>query len=107
MVGGLPGLVALLVAGAAVFWRIKVPQIGIEYLQKELEINRKEHAEADKDRAALRAEVASFQLRLAELDREYLHCLADREKCRRHIRDLKRQVRSLGHEPVSGDEGQH
>lgn len=103
-IGGFPGLCALLVALVAIGWRIKVPQIGVDYLVKELEVERKERTEADKDRAALRAEVQGFRVKLAELDREFLHCLADRERLRRHVRDLERQLRGLGHAPAGGDE---
>lgn len=105
-IGGFPGAFALLAAAVLAFWRIKIPQISVEYLTRELETHRKEIAEADKDRADLRAEVQSFRWKLAHLDRDYLYCLADREKCRRHCRDLERQVRRLGEEPVAGEEDQ-
>lgn len=103
-IGGLPGLVALLLAGGLLFWRVKIPQIGLEYLQRELEINRNEIAEADKDRIELRTQVHGLRNRLVDLERDYMHCLADREKCRRHIRHLERQVRDLGGEPIIGEE---
>lgn len=105
--GGLPGLVGLLVGAAAVYWRIKVPQLGIDYLQRELEVHRKEIAEADRDRVALREEVRATRDEMLEVRADYLYALADREKCRRHVRHLERQLRSLGHDPVTGEEDRH
>jgi cell division protein FtsB len=94
MAGGPQGLFAIMVALGALFWRIKIPQIGVDYLQRELEFKRNELEEGDKDRAALRDEVK----------RDYMGCLSDREKCRRHIRALEHQLRDLGQEPIAGDE---
>lgn len=103
-VGGVPGLMAILMALVAIGWRIKVPQIGVDYLERELQRWREEFSQADKDRSALRSQIQGLRVKIAELDRDYLDCLADREKCRRHIRDLTRQVSVLGQEPVGGDE---
>lgn len=106
-IGGLQGLIALLLAGVAILWRIKVPQMGVDLLQRELEVHRKEFLQADQDRVALRVEIAQTRNRLAELDREYLDCLADREKCRRQIRRLERQLREANISPVEVEEERH
>ena len=105
--GGFQGIVAIVAAVMAIAWRVRIPQIGIDYLTRELEVNRKEREVADKDRASLRVELQGLRLRMVELDREYLSCLADREKCRRHIRALERQVKEGGGEAVAGDEERH
>lgn len=104
ILGGPSGVFALLLAAGLLFWRIKIPQLGIDYLQRELEINRKEIAEADKERVELRGEIKEMRHRLKELDTDFLHCLADREKCRRHVRQLEQQIRRLGEQPVVGNE---
>lgn len=101
---GLPGVFALATALVILFWRIKLPQISLDYLQRELEVSRGEMAQSDKDRSALRLEIAAAKVKIAELDTDYIACLADREKCRRHIRDLERQVKDLGGKAVAGDE---
>lgn len=104
LAGGPQGLFAIMVALGALFWRIKIPQIGVDYLQKELEFKRGEVEEGDKDRAALRDEVKRIKREAADFERDYMGCLADREKCRRHIRVLERQIRALGGEPTAGEE---
>jgi len=103
-VGGWPGVLACAATAVAIFWRVKFPQIGIDYLTRELEIHRKEIAESDKDRVTLRQVVRDVKEELSELEKRYLHVLSDREHCRRHIRQLERQLRTLGHEPVPGEE---
>lgn len=102
--GGLPGIFGLLVGCAGLFWRFKVPAIGLEYIQRELERHRGELIQSDKDRAALRDEVKSIRSELAGLEKNHMDCLTDREKCRRHIRQLERQVRGAGGQPVIGEE---
>lgn len=102
--GGLPGLFGLLVGAVGLFWRFKVPSIGIEYLQRELERNRGELVLSDKDRAALRQEIKEAKADLGALERDYMSCLTDREKCRRHIRMLERQLQQEDMKPVEGEE---
>jgi septal ring factor EnvC (AmiA/AmiB activator) len=104
MAGGPQGLFAIMVALGALFWRIKIPQIGVDYLQRELEFKRNELEEGDKDRAALRDEVKRIKVQAVDFERDYMGCLSDREKCRRHIRALEHQLRDLGQEPIAGDE---
>lgn len=102
--GGLPGIFGLLVGAAGLFWRFKVPAIGVEYIQRELERYRGELVLSDKDRVSLRDEVKAIRAELVQLERNYMACLTDREKCRRHIRQLERQVRAAGGQPVPGEE---
>lgn len=104
LVGGPVGVFSIMVALGALFWRIKIPQIGVDYLQKELEFKRNELEEGDKDRAALRDEVRRMKREASNFERDYMDCLSDREKCRRHIRSLTHQVRDLGAHPIGGDE---
>lgn len=104
LAGGPQGLFAIMVALGVLFWRVKIPQIGIDYLQRELEYKRGEVEESDKDRAALRDEVKRIKVEAADFERDYMGCLTDREKCRRHIRALEHQVRNLGQVPITGDE---
>lgn len=101
---GPQGILAVVVAIGAVFWRVKLPAIGVEYLSRELERYRAEIEASDKERVEMREAIKIEIMKGEAMERDYLRCLADREKCRQHIRFLERQLRQLGQAPVEGEE---
>lgn len=93
LVGGLPGVVGLLVTGAALFWRVKFPQIGIEYLKAELDRNRAEIMIADQDRTRLRLALKEVQQDLADLKQSYMETLQEKERMAHELRQCRRQLK--------------
>jgi septal ring factor EnvC (AmiA/AmiB activator) len=91
--GGVPGVAALLVAAAALFWRIKVPAIGNDYLTRELEHYRGEVEAADRERQALRTEIKAIRGELRQLEDRYLQALADKEMISRDKRRCERLLK--------------
>ena len=93
IVGGVPGIIALGVAGSAIFWRYKFPQIGIAYLERELEHHRKEIEAADNDRRHLREDIKSLKNDLTDLENRYMEALEEKEAQAQELRHLRRQLR--------------
>ena len=93
LVGGLPGLLALGVAAGAVFWRTKFPQIGIDYLSRELETHRKEIAVADEDRKRMRDALREIREDYLDLERRYMEVLQEKEVIAHDLRQARRQMR--------------
>jgi septal ring factor EnvC (AmiA/AmiB activator) len=102
--GGLPGILGFVTGAVGLFYRFKVPGIAVDYLQRELERYRSELTVSDADRRSLRAEVKEAKAQNTRLEDDFTGCLKDRERCRHHIRQLERQLRAAGHEPVVGEE---
>ena len=93
VVGGLPGIIGVLVGGAAVFWRTKFPQIGLDYLQRELELHRREIAAADNERRQLREELKKVRDDLIDLERRYMEALQEKEVIAHDLRQSRRMLR--------------
>lgn len=95
LVGGLPGLVGLLAAATAIFWRTRFPQIGIDYLKAELDRNREEITIADGDRRKLRDDLKGVRDAMADLERRYLESLQEKEVIAHELRQVKRLLKEL------------
>jgi septal ring factor EnvC (AmiA/AmiB activator) len=103
-IGGLPGAVSLIAVAAAMFWKFKMPQIGIDLLQRELEVHRDELTEADKDRQELRTEIKIEKSKLQRLEKEFMECLVEKERLQRVCRRQDRRLMELGDGPLPRDE---
>jgi chromosome segregation ATPase len=88
---GLMNIVGLLAVGY--YARFRVPQAGVEMLRRELELNRAEVLQADRDRQALRQEMREARGKIAGLEAEYMRSLTEKERLRRHCRNLERLLR--------------
>lgn len=93
LVGGLPGITALAVAAGALFWRVKFPQIGIDYLKAELDRNRSEIMIADQDRTRLRLALKDVQQDLTDLKQSYMETLQEKERMAHELRQCRRQLK--------------
>jgi hypothetical protein len=92
-VGGLPGIIALATAGTVLFWRTKFPQIGAEYLERELTRYRAEIAIADQDRVKLRQGVNELKNDIMDLENRYMLALEEKEVMAQELRHLRRSLR--------------